>query len=146
MACYLRIAFKHHFEGIGSTCESTIDRYFAELDCVQNKEKYLEEQQNQDSSDDLGAGSGDEDVDMDLEDDDVDNFNLFNDNTPFSLFGSAHNSGATKDEWLENIAFYMPNCRIPEIATGDEDGILTDNITGQAYKDQGNDTIFIAFI
>jgi len=81
-----------------------------------------------------------------MEDDDVDNFTLFNDNTAFSLFGSAYNAGATKDEKLENVAFYMPNCRIPEITTGDEDGILTDAISGTAYKDQGNDTIFISFI
>lgn len=81
-----------------------------------------------------------------MEDDDVDNFDIFNDNTPFSLFGSAYNAGSDKEEKLENVAFYMPNCRIPEIATGDEDGILTDSISGQAYKDEGNDTVFIAFI
>jgi len=40
----------------------------------------------------------------------------------------------------------MPNCRIPEIATADEDGILTDAITGSAHKKEGNDTVFIAFI
>ena len=81
-----------------------------------------------------------------MEDDDVDIFDLFNDNTGFSIFGSAHNPGATADEWLENVAFYMPNCRIPEMATGDEDGILTDAITGQAFKNLGNDTVFISFI
>lgn len=81
-----------------------------------------------------------------MEDDDVDNFDLFNDNTAFSLFGSAHNPGAAQQEHLENVAFYMPNCRIPEITTGDEDGILTDTISGTAYKDKGNDTVFISFI
>jgi len=40
----------------------------------------------------------------------------------------------------------MPNCRSTEISTGDEDGILTDAISGQAYKDLGNDTVFICFI
>ena len=81
-----------------------------------------------------------------MEDDDVDNFDLFNDNTAFSLFGSAHNPGQAQEEHLENVAFYMPNCRIPEITTGDEDGILTDTISGTAYKDQGNDTVFLSFI
>lgn len=81
-----------------------------------------------------------------MEDDDVDNFNLFDNNTAFSLFGSAHNPGSAQEEHLENVAFYMPNCRIPEIATGDEDGILTDAITGSAFKTNGNDTIFISFI
>ena len=81
-----------------------------------------------------------------MEDDDVNNFNLFDNNTAFSLFGSAHNPGSAQEEHLENVAFYMPNCRIPEIATGDEDGILTDAITGSAFKTNGNDTIFISFI
>ncbi len=85
-------------------------------------------------------------IDPYMEDDDVDNFTLFEDNTEFSLFGSAHNPGAAQEEHLENVAFYMPNCRIPEIATGDADGILTDAISGQAFKDLGNDTIFISFI
>lgn len=81
-----------------------------------------------------------------MEDDDVDNFNLFNDNTSFSLFGSAHNAGAAANQKLENVAFYMPTCKIPEIATAEEDGILTDAISGQAYKSTGNDTVFISFI
>ena len=81
-----------------------------------------------------------------MEDDDVDLFTIFSDNTSFSLFGSAHNPGAAQEEHLENVAFYMPSCRIPEIATGDEDGILTDAISGQAYKNAGNDTVFISFI
>lgn len=81
-----------------------------------------------------------------MEDDDVDIFNIFSNNTAFSLFGSAHNPGADQNEHLENVAFYMPNCRIPELATGDEDGIITDVISGSAYKENGNDTIFISFI
>jgi hypothetical protein len=81
-----------------------------------------------------------------MEDDDVDLFTLFNDNDGFSLFGSAYNDGASPNEHLQACAFYMPNCRIPEITTGDEDGILTDQINGTAHRDLGNDTIFIAFI
>ena len=81
-----------------------------------------------------------------MEDDDVDLFDLFKDNTGFSIFGSSNNYGASQDAKEQVVAFYMPNCRIPEIATGDEDGILTDAINGTAHKDLGNDTIFIAFI
>ena len=80
-----------------------------------------------------------------MEDDDVDLFTLFSDNEGFSLFGSAHNEGAAQNEHIQACAFYMPNCRIPEITTGDEDGILTDQINGTAHRDAGNDTIFIAF-
>lgn len=81
-----------------------------------------------------------------MEDDDVDLFDLFKNNTGFSLFGSSNNKTDTMGEKKEVVAFYMPNCRIPEITTGIEDGILTDAINGQAYKTLGNDTIFVAFI
>lgn len=81
-----------------------------------------------------------------MEDDDTDIFDIFANNTAFSLFGSSNNKTDTAGEKKEVVAFYMPNCRIPEIATGVEDGILTDAINGQAYKTNGNDTIFIAFI
>lgn len=80
-----------------------------------------------------------------MEDDDVDQFDKFDKNEAYSLFGSAHNYGTTKDEKLQVISFYMPNCRTTEITTGDEDGILTEAMTGQAYKDAGNDTVFICF-
>jgi hypothetical protein len=81
-----------------------------------------------------------------MEDDNVNTFDLFNDNEAFSLFGSSYNPDTTKDEFKEVVAFYMPNCRIPELTTGNEDGILTDQISGQAYKSDGNDTVYIAFI
>jgi hypothetical protein len=81
-----------------------------------------------------------------MENDDVEIFDLFANNTGFSLFGSSSNKTDTIGEQKECIAFYMPNCRIPEISTGVEDGILTDTLSGQAYKTLGNDTIFIAFI
>jgi hypothetical protein len=81
-----------------------------------------------------------------MEDDDVDLFSLFEANTGFSIFGSSNNYGASTDELEQVVAFYMPNCRIPEITTGDEDGILTDAINGTAHRLLGNDTVFIAFI
>ena len=81
-----------------------------------------------------------------MEDDDVDLFTLFEDNTGFSIFGSSNNYGASDSEKEQVVAFYMPNCRIPEITSGDEDGILTDAINGTAHRDAGNDTIFISFI
>jgi hypothetical protein len=81
-----------------------------------------------------------------MEDDDTDLFDIFKDNTGFSLFGSSNNKTDTAGEKAEVVAFYMPNCRIPEITSGVEDGILTDAINGQAYKTSGNDTVFIAFL
>ena len=81
-----------------------------------------------------------------MEDDDVEQFDKFNKNEGYSVFGSAQNYGATDTEYKEVVSFYMPNCRSTEIATGDEDGILTDAVSGQAYKNLGNDTIFICFV
>ena len=81
-----------------------------------------------------------------MEDANVDLFSLFENNSAFSIFGSSSNFGATDKFKDQVVAFYMPNCRIPEIATGNEDGILTDAINGSAHKKLGNDTIFIAFI
>jgi len=81
-----------------------------------------------------------------MEDDDVDQFDKFDQNSKFSIFGSAHNPGAAQNEHLEVVAYYMPNCRTTEVATGDEDGILTDQLSGSAFKEDGGDSVFIAFI
>lgn len=81
-----------------------------------------------------------------MEDDDVEQFDKFDKNEAYSLFGSSQNYGADANELVEVVGFYMPNCRSTEMATGDEDGILTDAITGQAYKEDGGDTVFICFI
>lgn len=81
-----------------------------------------------------------------MENDDVDLFDVFSDSTGFSLFGSAHNFGASESVHEQAVAFYMPNCRIPEIVTADEDGVLTDSINGTAHRLLGNDTLTIAFI
>lgn len=84
-----------------------------------------------------------------MENDDVDQFNKFDKNQAYSLFGSANNKGTGlngDNEKLNVVAFYMPNCRTTEISSGDADGILTDAISGQAYRSSGNDSVFIAFI
>lgn len=82
-----------------------------------------------------------------MEDDDVAQFDKFDKNTPFSIFGSSQNlSEASINEKFEVVAFYLPNCRSTEIATGDEDGIHTDAISGQAYRSLGNDSVFLGFI
>lgn len=81
-----------------------------------------------------------------MEDDNVTNFDFFDDNTSFSIFGSSNNYGANEKEKLENVAFYLPKCISTEIATGNEDGVLTDAISYTAHKDKGNDTLFLSFI
>lgn len=81
-----------------------------------------------------------------MEDNNVINYDFFNDNTSFSIFGSSQNYGANEKEKVENVCFYAPNCISTEIATGNEDGVLTDAITFSAHKNVGNDTLFLGFI
>jgi len=81
-----------------------------------------------------------------MEDNNVINYDFFNNNTSFSIFGSSQNYGLSEKEKVENVCFYAPNCISTEIATGNEDGVLTDAITFSAHKDLGNDTLFLGFI
>lgn len=72
-------------------------------------------------------------------------FDLFRTNDPFAVFGYAANKD--KDGKLIQICtFYMPNCRVNEISTGDADGILTDELNCGAYIGSGNDSIFLGFL
>ena len=79
------------------------------------------------------------------DDENVRNFDLFKQNSPFSVFGFAANKTAAGK--LDQICtFYMPNCRVNEIATGSEDGLLTDELSCMAYIGSRNDTIFLGFL
>lgn len=75
----------------------------------------------------------------------VKSFDLFKSNNSFSVFGYAANKGAN-DKLDQIVTFFMPNCRVQEIGTGSEDGILTDELSCRAYLENGNDTIFLSFI
>lgn len=81
-----------------------------------------------------------------MEDDDVDTWDFFNDGSAFSLFGFAFNPTAVAGEFEQICAFYVPNCRSPELAVGEEDGILTDGITYTGHKTLGSDQTFLSFI
>ena len=81
-----------------------------------------------------------------MEDDDVDRFNSFNTNDTVSVFGFAKNPGAVTGQDKEWVAFWIPNAKITEIPSGDQDGIVTDAISFQAFKSAGNDTVFVSFI
>lgn len=80
-----------------------------------------------------------------MEDDDVDTFDLFESNDSFSLFTATHNDDAVDGEFKEGIAFYVPNASISELATGVEDGVLTDAVAFTGAKTLGNDAFFISF-
>ena len=79
------------------------------------------------------------------DDENVRNYNLFRQNDSFSLFGYAANKDSA-GKLNQIITFYMPNCKVQELSTGSEEGILTDELTGRSFLDNGNDTIFIGFL
>ena len=81
-----------------------------------------------------------------MENDDVDRFNSFNLNEDVSIFGYAYNPTNVAGEFNQIVAFYLPQAKITEMPTGDQDGILTDQIAFKAYRKEGNDTIFLGFI
>jgi hypothetical protein len=81
-----------------------------------------------------------------MEDDDTDRFDSFNDNDTVSVFGFAKNPGAVTGQDKEWVCFWIPAAKITELPTGDQDGIVTDAISFQAFKGEGNDTVFVSFI
>ena len=78
-----------------------------------------------------------------MEDDDVDRFNLFNDNTPFRIFAHTQNDDVVAGELKQVVMINLPNCRLPELATGDQEGLATDEMSFTAHRTLGNDTAFI---
>ena len=79
------------------------------------------------------------------DDDNVRSFDLFRQNNSFSVVGYAANK-AVDGKLIQICTFCMPNCRVQEIATGSEDGILTDELSGRAFLTNGNDTIYLGFM
>jgi hypothetical protein len=74
-------------------------------------------------------------------------FNRFDANTEFSLFGSAYIPSSTAGEYGQVVGFYMPKCIITELGEADQDGLLQETISFSAGKgsDGASDEIFISF-
>lgn len=81
-----------------------------------------------------------------MDDDNVDRFNAFNLNETISVFGYAYNPTNVSGEFEQVVAFWLPQAKITAIPNGDEDGIMTNNISFKAFKNEGEDTAFIGFI
>lgn len=81
-----------------------------------------------------------------MEDDDVVRWDDFEANNSTSLFVFARNPNGVAGEGKEWICIWMPKIKITELATGDQDGVLTDAISFQAFKNAGNDSVFVGFI
>ena len=80
------------------------------------------------------------------EDDDVARFDLFDSNSAFALFAHTQNDDSVAGELKQVIMFNFPNCRAPEIALGDQEGLATDEMSFTAHRTLGNDTAFLSFV
>ena len=78
----------------------------------------------------------------------LEQFNLFNTNTPYSLFMYAGNPTGTDGEFNEVIAYYLPSCLSTEIPEGDADDVLQYNIsfTASSGPTGGDADIIVAYI
>ena len=81
-----------------------------------------------------------------MQDDDTDTFNLFNLNSDIEIFGYASTPTAVAGEFKEVVAFYIPQAKITSMPTGDQDEVLTDNVSFKSYRKEGGDSIFLSFI
>lgn len=79
--------------------------------------------------------------------DDVSRFQNFNSSVPMSLFIHVANpDDSAAGEYQNAVCIWMPQVVLTAVNNGDEDGVLTDELELQAYKKNGNDTIFMSFI
>ena len=83
-----------------------------------------------------------------LESDDIGDFTRYENNSSFSLFAFAAIPTATSGEIEDVVAFYLPQCTVTEIAEGDQDGVITNNISFAATAGDNGDQqdISVAFI
>lgn len=81
------------------------------------------------------------------QDNSIAQFTRFEDNTEFSLFGSAHNPTSTAGEYNQTVAFYLPNCIITEIGEEDQDGLLQEPLSFSASRGPSatENEIYISF-
>ena len=81
-----------------------------------------------------------------MDDDNVNRFTAFNNNDDISVFGYAYNPSSVAGQVEQVVAFWFPQAKITTMPNGDQDGIMTNQISFKAYKKDGEDTVFIGFI
>lgn len=74
------------------------------------------------------------------QDDSVANFDKFDNNTEFSLFGYMGVPTSTAGQFKDVVAFYMPKCLITEYAEADQDGLLQESLTFNATRGASGDS------
>jgi len=79
--------------------------------------------------------------------DSVAQWEKFEANTEYSIFGFAKVPSATTGEYSDIVAFYMPYCVTTEIAESEKDGLLQDGLSFTAGGGNQQETeIFVTFI
>lgn len=78
--------------------------------------------------------------------DNVDWFEKFNASQAVSLFIHIGNPSGVDGETKNVSCIYLPQVVLTSVTNGDQDGVLTDELEFQAFKKNGNDTIFMSFI
>lgn len=80
-------------------------------------------------------------------DTEVDQWDKFDANTEYSLFGTAHNPDATAGEYSNVVSVYMPSCITTEMAETDQDGLLQHGLSYTAGRgsDGTQDELYISF-
>jgi len=81
-----------------------------------------------------------------MSDVDVDRWDDFEAGTITSLFAYAFNPTSSAGEIKEVVAIWLPNVKITNMPTGDNDGVLMDAIEFKAFRKNGNDSLFLSFI
>lgn len=80
-------------------------------------------------------------------DTEIDQFNLFDANTEYSIFGNAFNPDATAGEYSNVCSFYLPKCISTELAESDLDGNLQEGVSFTASRgaDGASNEVYISF-
>ena len=81
-----------------------------------------------------------------MDDDNVDRFTSYNENDSISVFGYAYNPSSVTGQIEQVVAFWIPQAKIISMPNGDQDGIMTNQISFKAYRVDGSDTVFLGFI
>ena len=81
-----------------------------------------------------------------MSDANVDRWNKFENGDVTSLFAYAGNPTGVTGEMNQVVAIWLPNVKITNMPSKDQDGVLLDAIEFKAFRNLGNDSLFLSFI
>lgn len=81
-----------------------------------------------------------------MDDTDVSRFDSFKTNGDNSIFAMVSEPSGVTGEDKEFVAVWLPKVKFIEAPIGDQEGIATDAISFQAFRELGNDSVFLGFV